>query len=70
MYIFIDIVVDSEYSRSKWLFSKMGTKLSKIFVWRASADIKSSNLIVRNNSLRWEIAIIFGIHWLEHFIKV
>ena len=46
-----DTVADSENSRSRWLFSKMGTKIFKNFFCRGFADIKPSDIIVRKKAL-------------------
>ena len=44
---YLVIVTDPEYLKGRLLFSKMGTKSFKVFICRANADIKQSDVILR-----------------------
>ena len=55
---YMKTITDPESHKSRWLFSNMGIKIFKVFR-RFYADIQQSNLIARNDSLRWRVDIFF-----------
>ena len=55
---YMKTITDTENHKSRWLFSNMGIKIFKVFR-RFYADIQQSNLIARNDSLRWRVDIFF-----------